>query len=47
MVKVTVSLKTGKITSVEDLGPRPGDDAYIPVMARLIAKDIIAGEVQQ
>lgn len=41
MFTVTISLKTGKIISAVDNGPRPGDDAYIPVMAGLIAKDII------
>ena len=41
MVTVTASLKTGKIISIVDNGPRPGDDAYLDVVARLIAKQII------
>lgn len=41
MVTVTASLKTGKIISIENNGPRPGDDAYLDVVARLIAKQII------
>lgn len=47
MFTVTISLKTGKIISAVDNGPRPGDDAYISVMAGLIAKDIIREGVQQ
>ena len=47
MITITASLKTGKVISVKDNGPRPGDDAYIPVMAGLIAKDIVREEVQQ
>ena len=43
MVTVTASLKTGKIISVVDHGPHPGDDAHIPIMARLIAKEILSG----
>ena len=41
MITITASLKTGKVISAVDNGPRPGDDAYIPVMAGLIAKDIV------
>lgn len=47
MITITASLKTGKVISAVDNGPRPGDDAYISVMAGLIAKDIVREEVQQ
>ena len=33
--------KTGKIISVVDHGPRPGDDAYLDVIADIIADRII------
>lgn len=41
MVTITASLKTGKITSVVDHGPRPGDDAWIKPIAKIIAKQIV------
>ena len=40
MVTVTASLKTGKIVSIVDNGPRPGDDAWIKPIAKIIAKEL-------
>lgn len=40
MVTVTASLKTGKIISAVDHGPRPGDDGWIKPIAKIIAKEL-------
>lgn len=47
MVSVKINLKSQQILSVTDHGPRPGDDAYIPIMAGLIAKEIVRKEQEQ
>ena len=47
MVTVKINLKSREILSVTDHGPHPGDDAYIPIMAKLIAKDIVRKEQEQ
>ncbi len=41
MVTVTASLKTGKIISVVDHGPKSGDNAYLDVIADIIAERIV------
>lgn len=40
MVTVTASLKTGKIISIVDNGPRPGDDQWVKPIAKIIASQI-------
>jgi len=40
MVTVTASLKTGKIISVVDHGPRPGDETFDKVLVDLIVTRI-------
>ena len=40
MFTVTASLKTGKIIAIENNGPRPGDDAWIKPIAKIIAKEL-------
>jgi hypothetical protein len=40
VITVTASLKTGKIISIVDNGPRPGDDQWVKPIAKIIASQI-------
>lgn len=41
MFTITASLKIGKIISVVDNGPQPGDVEWIKPAAKIIAKQIV------